>query len=138
VVEAIMGGELDCKPTRLTRVFMDGSSGLNLLYIHTFDAMGISRVLIRLSRSPFYDIVPGVEVMPLGQIDLPVTFGDATNYRTEILTFKVADFERPYHAILGRPCHTKFMAVPNYSYLKLKMLGPSGIITVGSKASRAH
>jgi hypothetical protein len=34
--------------------------------------------------------------------------------------------------VLGRPCYAKFMAVPNYTYLKLKMPGPNGIITVGS------
>ena len=37
-----------------------------------------------------------------------------------------------YHAILGRPCYAKFMAIPNYTYLKLKMPGPKGVITVGS------
>jgi hypothetical protein len=26
----------------------------------------------------------------------------------------------------------KFMAIPNYTYLKLKMPGPCGIITVGT------
>jgi hypothetical protein len=34
--------------------------------------------------------------------------------------------------VLGRPCYAKFMAVPNYTYLKLKMPGPKGIITVVS------
>jgi hypothetical protein len=34
--------------------------------------------------------------------------------------------------VLGRPCYAKFMAVPNYTYLKLKMPGPNGVITVGS------
>jgi hypothetical protein len=34
--------------------------------------------------------------------------------------------------VLGRPCYTKFMVVPNYTYLKLKMPGPKGIFTVGS------
>jgi hypothetical protein len=29
-----------------------------------------------------------------------------------------------------RPCYVKFMAVPNYTYLKLKMLGPNSVITV--------
>ena len=38
-------------------------------------------------------------------------------------------FPRTYHVILGRPCYAKFMAVPNYNYLKLKMLGPNAIIT---------
>jgi hypothetical protein len=30
------------------------------------------------------------------------------------------------------------MAVPNYTYLKLKMLGPKGIITVGSTYYHAY
>ena len=30
------------------------------------------------------------------------------------------------------------MAVPNYTYLKLKMLGPHGVITVGTSFQRAY
>jgi hypothetical protein len=44
----------------------------------------------------------------------------------------VVGFRGTYHAVLGRPCYAKFKAVPNYTYLKLKMLGPNGVITVGS------
>ena len=55
--------------------------------------------------------------MPLEQINLPVTFGDPSNYRTETLTFEVVGFHETYHAILGHPCYAKFMAVPNYPYL---------------------
>jgi hypothetical protein len=32
----------------------------------------------------------------------------------------------------------KFMAVPNYTYLKLKILDPKGIITVGPMYQRAY
>ena len=48
------------------------------------------------------------------------------------------DFLGSYHAILGRPCYTKFMAIPNYTYLKLKMPGPNNIIIVGSTFSHAY
>jgi hypothetical protein len=58
-------------------------------------------------------------------------FGDVRNFRTEILTFEVVGFSGTYHTILGRPTYAKFMVVPNYTYLKLKILGPKGIITVG-------
>jgi len=51
---------------------------------------------------------------------------------TETLTFEVVGFPPVYHAILGRPCYAKFMAVPNYTYLKLKMLGPCDVITIGT------
>ena len=38
-------------------------------------------------------------------------------------------FKGTYHVILGRPCYAKFMAISNYTYLKLKMPGPAGVIT---------
>ena len=65
-------------------------------------------------------------------------FGDRTNFCSEVLTFEVVDFLGSYHAILGRPCYTKFMAIPNYTYLKLKMLGVNGVITVGSTFLHAY
>jgi hypothetical protein len=43
----------------------------------------------------------------------------------------VVGFRGTYHTVLGRPCYAKFMVVPNYTYLKLKMSGPNGVITVG-------
>ena len=42
----------------------------------------------------------------------------------------VMDWPSQYHAILGRPAFAKFMAVPHYAYLTLKIPGPKGIITV--------
>ena len=76
--------------------------------------------------------------MPLRHIDLPITFRNPTNYRTETLTFMVVGFHGTYHAILGRPCYAKFMAVPNYTYLKLKMPGPYGVITIGTSFQHAY
>jgi len=76
--------------------------------------------------------LPGKQAVPLGQINLPVTFGDLSNYRTETLTFEVVGFYGTYHAILGRPCYAKFIAVPNYTYLKMKMPDPGEVITVGT------
>jgi hypothetical protein len=70
--------------------------------------------------------------MLVGRINLPVTLGDPFSYHTEMLTFEVVGFRGTYHAILGCPCYAQFMAVPNYTYLKLKMPGPNGIITVGT------
>ena len=44
----------------------------------------------------------------------------------------MVDFLGSYHAILGRPCYAKFIAIPNYTYLKLKMPRPNIAITMGS------
>jgi hypothetical protein len=73
------------------------------------------------SKSLFYDIVPGNAAHPLGTVVLPVTFGTRENYRTEFIKFEVANFESSYHAILGRPALAKFIAVPHYVYLLLKI-----------------
>ena len=65
-------------------------------------------------------------------------FGNRENFRSEVLTFEVVDFLGSYHAISGRPCYAKFIAIPNYTYLKLKMSGPNGIITMSSAFSHAY
>jgi hypothetical protein len=62
---------------------------------------------------------------------LPVTFGETReNYRTEYIKFEVADFETSNHAILGRPAIAKFMVVPHYTYLVLKMPSPAGVLSL--------
>ena len=123
---------------RLTKVLMDGGSGLNVMYAKMLDAMGIDRARVRPTEVPFHGIVPEKQALPLGQIDLPITFGDPSNYRMETLTFEVVRSHGTYHAILGHPCYTKFMVVPNYTYLKLKMPGPCGVVTIGTSFQRAY
>jgi hypothetical protein len=91
--------------------------------------LDISKMLTP-SKAPFYGIVPGNAVTPLGSVVLPVTFGTKDNYHTEYTKFKVADFDSSYHAILGRPALAKFMAVPHYVYLLLKMPGKIGVLTL--------
>ena len=75
---------------------------------------------------------------PLGTIKLPVTFGSRENFRTEDISFEVADFEAAYHAILGRPALAKFMAVPHYTYMMMKLPGPNGIISLRGDVRRLH
>ena len=116
---------------------MDGGSGLNILYVDTLNAMCIPRSDLHPVSSPFHGVILGAQAYPLGQIDLPVMFGNRDNFCSEVLTFEVVDFPGSYHAILGRPCYAKFMAIPNYAYLKLKMPGPNGVITVSSAFSHA-
>jgi hypothetical protein len=126
------------KYRRIHKVLMDGGSGINMLYVSTLDEMGIPRSALRPLTTPFHKVIPGIEVLPLEQIDLPVTFGDMRNFCTETLTFEVVGFSGTYHAILRRSAYVKFMAAPNYTYLKLKIPGPKGIITVGPTYQRAY
>jgi hypothetical protein len=123
---------------RLSKVLIDGGSNLNIIYAETLELLGVDRSEVRAGAAPFHGIVPGKRILPLGRIDLPVCFGTPSNFRKEALTFEVVEFRVTYHAVLGRPCYAKFMAIPNYTYLKLKMPGPNGIITVGSTYRHAY
>jgi hypothetical protein len=118
--------------SKLNKVLIDGRSGLNVLFTKTLKKMklDITHMLTK-STSPFYGIVPGNAAIPLGSVVLPVTFGETRdNYCTEYVKFEVADFETSYHAILGRPAIAKFMAVPHYTYLVLKMPSPAGVLSL--------
>jgi hypothetical protein len=132
VVDPVIGN------VRLTKVLMDGGSNLNIIYAETLGLLQIGLSTIRAGAAPFHGIIPGKRVQPLGQLDLPVCFGTPSNFRKETLTFEVVGFRGTYHAVLGRPCYAKFMAVPNYTYLKLKLPGPNGVITVGSTYRHAY
>jgi hypothetical protein len=59
-----------------------------------------------------------------------VQFGTADHFRTDYINFVVSDFEGTYHAILGRPAITKFMVVPHYRYLVLKMPTEKEVLTL--------
>jgi hypothetical protein len=132
VVDPVIGN------ARLTKVLMDGGSNLNIIYTETLGLLGIDLSTIKVGAAPFHGIVPGKRVLPLGQLGLPVCFRTPSNFRRETLTFEVVGFRGTYHAVLGRLCYAKFMAVPNYTYLKLKMPGPNGTITVGSTYRHAY
>ncbi|XP_062201777.1 uncharacterized protein LOC133904322 [Phragmites australis] len=123
---------------RLGRVLVDTGSSVNLLFVDTLDALHISRSSLRPSP-PFFEITPGTSAKPLGQIELPVTFGSLVNFRTERVLFDVANFGTAYNTILGRPAMTQFMAITHYAYQVIKILEPTWAITInGSSKTALH
>jgi hypothetical protein len=131
VVDPVIGN------SRFSKVLMDGGSSLNILYAHTLRLMGIGLDQLQSNTTSFHGIAPGKCVQLLGKINLPVWFSMPDDFRKETLTFEVVGFRGAYHAFLGLPCYAKFMAVPNYTYLKMKMPEPKGVITVGPSIEHA-
>ena len=43
---------------RLTKILMDGGSGLNIMYAKTLDEMSIDRTRVRPTGAPFHGIMP--------------------------------------------------------------------------------
>jgi hypothetical protein len=84
----------------MSKVFMDGGSCLNLLFVSTMKAMGITVDMLKESDTGFHGIIPTQPAYPLGKISLDVVFGTPNNFRKARLEFEVVDWKSQYHAIL--------------------------------------
>ncbi|XP_066347949.1 uncharacterized protein [Miscanthus floridulus] len=121
------------------KVLIDGDVGLNIIFADTLKKIDLDFTsLLTPTDVPFYEIVPDKAAMPLEQITLPVTFDNPNNFQTEFMKFEVAYFESSYHAIFGRPALAKFMDVPHYLYLLLKMSGPNGVLSFRGDLKRSY
>jgi hypothetical protein len=94
------------------------------------EKLGIPLAQLKPSRLTFHGIVPGHSCTPMDRVQLEVLFGEKGNSCREPIWFEVVDISSPYHALLGCPALAKFMAVLHYAYLKMKLPGPRGVITV--------
>jgi hypothetical protein len=112
------------------KVLVDGGSNINVTFPRMLLALGVALKDLTESDTSFFSIMPIEGEYPLGHIYMPITFGTLENYKTEFLRFEVARFDCGYNTIIVSPGLAKFMAIPHYSYMILKMLGPQGIITV--------
>jgi hypothetical protein len=124
VLEAQIGGFTSKK------VFMDGGSSLNLIYTDTLRKIKIPMDKLLPTETSFHGIVPGKPTYPLGAIHLDIIFGNPANFRKAKIEYEVVDWPSQYHAILERPTFARFMAVPHYAYLKLRMPTNKGPLTI--------
>ena len=63
------------------KVLIDGGIGLNIIFVDMLKKIGLDfTILLTPTDVPFYGIVLGKAIMPLGQITLLVTFGNPNNF----------------------------------------------------------
>ena len=67
-----------------------------------------------------------------------VHFATTKHFRVDYVNFLIADFNMAYHAILGRPALAKFMVVPHYTYLVLKMPIEQGVLSLRANLDVAY
>ncbi|XP_004967226.1 uncharacterized protein LOC101778803 [Setaria italica] len=94
---------------------IDGGSGLNIIFTETLKHMDFNFEWLLPYKDP---------------VILPITSGTLDNYRTEHLTFEVANFKTSYQAIYDMPMLARFMAIPNHTYLILNMPAPNGVLSI--------
>jgi hypothetical protein len=94
----------------LHKVLVDNGSHTDIVFLHAFNRMGISHSLLKPSDNPLYGF-GGKGTFPVGKIELPLSFGVASNARSEQVTFDIVDMVYPYNAIMGRGSINKFIMV---------------------------
>jgi hypothetical protein len=122
---------INCQVTGwdLHKVLVDNGSQADIIFLHTFNRMGISHNLLKPAANPLYDF-GGKDTSPIDKIKLPLSFGTAPNARSEQVTFDIVDMVYLYNAIMGRGSINKFEAAINGLYLCMKIPGPQGVITI--------
>src|SRR4051812_37919331 len=120
----------DVRTYRFSRVLVDSGSSLNLLYRSSMEKLGIRECDLQPSTTVYHGVAPRPPCVPLGKIRLDVIFGSEENVRREPIWFEVVNLASTYHVLLGHPALAKFMVVPHYAYLKMKLPGLNGVITM--------
>jgi hypothetical protein len=80
----------------------------------------------------------GRQIVALGKITMPVTFGFVHNTRTEHVVFDIVDMEYPYNAIIGQGTLNAFEAILHPAYLCMKIPLEQGPITVHGSQEAAR
>src|SRR3954468_12027038 len=86
VLDAQIGGyDMD-------KIFMDGGSSLNIIFVSTLHKMLIPRSVWKKSSTTIHGVVLGEVATSLGVIELEVVFGSRSVFARHTLEFEVLDW----------------------------------------------
>jgi hypothetical protein len=119
------------------RVLVDNGSKAEILFLTTFEQMGLNKSQLKESPKPLYGF-GGRKIEPIGSISQPVSFGSPANARTEYITFDVVDMSYPYNAIFGRGLLNTFEVALHSLYLYLKVPAALGVISIHGSQKEAR
>jgi hypothetical protein len=80
----------------------------------------------------------GKQIVALGKITMPITFGYVHNTKTEHVVFDIVDIDYPYNAITERGTLNAFEAILHPAYLCMKIPSDQGSIVVHGRQEAAR
>jgi hypothetical protein len=80
----------------------------------------------------------GKQIVALGKITMPITFGYVHNTKTEHVVFDIVDIDYPYNAITERGTLNAFEAILHPAYLCMKIPSDQGSIAVHGRQEAAR
>jgi hypothetical protein len=119
------------------KVLMDTGSVADIIFAKAFRQMQELEDNIHDATHPLCGF-GGRQIVALGKITMPVTFGYVHNTRTEHVVFDIVDMEYPYNAIIGRGTLNAFEAILHPTYLCMKISSEQGLIVVHESQEAAR
>jgi hypothetical protein len=110
-------------------VLVDTGSATNIIFAKAFRQMQEHDDKIHDAMHPLCGF-GGRQIVALGKITMPITFGYVHNTRTEQVVFDIVDMDYPYNAIIGRGTLNAFEAILHPAYLCMKIPSDQGPIAV--------
>jgi hypothetical protein len=116
---------------------VDTDSVVDIIFAKAFRQMQEPEDEIHDATHPLFGF-KGRQIVALGKITMPVTFGYVHNTRTEQVVFDIVDMEYPYNAIIGRGTLNAFEAILHPAYLCMKIPSEQGPIAVHGSQEAAR
>jgi hypothetical protein len=118
-------------------VLVDIGSAADIIFAKAFRQMQEPEDKIHDATHPLCGF-GGRQIVGLGKITMPVTFGFINNTRTEQVVFDIVDMEYPYNAIIGRGTLNAFEAILHPAYLCMKIPSDQGSIAIHGSQEAAR
>jgi hypothetical protein len=125
------------KKWNVTRVLVDNGSQAKILFLSTFEQMGLNKKQLKEASKHLYNF-GGRKIEPISSISLPISFKSLSNPRTEYITLDMVDMSYPYNAIFGRSLLNTFKATLHSLHLGLKVPGALGVISIHGNQKEAR
>jgi hypothetical protein len=101
-------------------VLVDTCSVVDIIFAKAFRQMQEPDDRLQEAMNPLCSF-KGNQIVVLGKISMPVTFGYVNNTRTKDITFDIVDMKYSYNAIIDRGTLNAFEAILHSSYLCMKI-----------------